>query len=118
MVTIELTGDKLIVHVVGMDKLWAAKSTVEIPLAHVASVELGVAAEAQEGLRHSLRVGTHLPHVITAGRYYKDKKIAFWDVHSGDSAITIFVTHDDYTHIVVEVEDPWATVTAIRARLP
>ena len=117
MVEIELTDDSLVVHVKGMDKLWAAKSTVTIPIGHVTAVELGVIAAAQEALQGSLRFGTHLPHVITAGRFYRDKKIAFWDVHKGDSAITIHVAHDDYTHLVVEVADPWATVQAIRARL-
>jgi len=117
MVEIELTEDSLVVHVKGMDKLWAAKSTVAIPIGHITAVELGVVAAAQDALQGSLRFGTHLPHVITAGRFYRDKKIAFWDVHKGDSAITIHVAHDDYTHLVVEVEDPWATVQAIRARI-
>ena len=117
MVTIEFTSDSLVLHIQGFDKLLAAKSSLAIPLAHITGVELGVAEAARDGLKHSLRVGTHLPHVITAGRFYKDGKIAFWDIHSGDQAITIFVVHDDYTHLVVEVSDPLAAVDAIRYRI-
>lgn len=117
MVEIELTDTDLVVHVKGMDKLWAAKSTLAIPLSHIAGVEAGVDEQAKLNLDKSIRVGTHLGGVITAGRYYTDGKVAFWDVHKGGNAITISVIHDDYTHLVVEVPDPSSTIAAIRARL-
>ena len=117
MVEIELTDDSLVVHVRGLDKLWAAKSSLAIPLSHISGVEPGIDARAQATLRSSVRVGTHLGGIITAGRFYAEGKVAFWDVHSGDTAITISVVHDDYTHLVVEVADPAATIAAIRARL-
>ena len=117
MVEIELTAESLIVHVRGLDKLWAAKSSLAIPLSHIAGVELGVSSEAERMLQSSLRVGTHMPHVITAGRFYSEGKIAFWDVHSGEHAITIRVVHDDYTHLVVEVADPKITTEQILAHL-
>lgn len=117
MVEIELTDEALVVHVKGMDKLWAAKSSLAIPLSHIAGVEPGVDEEAKTNLDKSIRVGTHLGGVITAGRYYNDGKVAFWDIHKGGNAITIKVIHDDYTHLVVEVPEPAKTIADIRARL-
>ncbi len=38
MVDISVAEDKLILHVRGADKLWALKSSLEIPLQHIASV--------------------------------------------------------------------------------
>ena len=35
MVDLELADSKLKIHVKGMDKLWALRSTLEIPLAHI-----------------------------------------------------------------------------------
>ena len=40
MTEIELTRDALIVHVRGMDRLWALKSRLEIPLSHVVGAEV------------------------------------------------------------------------------
>jgi len=117
MVEIEMTDDSLVVHVKGVDKLWAMTNKLVFPLEHVAKVELGVTFEARSALRQSVRFGVNLPHVVTAGRFYREGKIAFWDVHSGEHAITIRLLHDDYTHVVVDVADPAAMVAAITSRL-
>ncbi len=39
MTTIEISGDELVVHVQGWDKLWALTSELRIPLSHVAGVD-------------------------------------------------------------------------------
>src|SRR5215210_3794399 len=76
---VELTGDALIVHVKGIDRLWSLKSRLEIPLAHVldAEADTQVAREWQKGLRVP---GTQLPGVITAGTFFQDGDRVFWDV--------------------------------------
>ncbi len=58
--SIEMTGDSLIVHIEGMDKLWSLKSRLEIPLASVVSAA-SASAEARSWL-HGIRVGgSHVP---------------------------------------------------------
>ena len=44
MAEVELAEDALIVHVRGMDQLWALRSRLEIPLSHV----VGAHADPQE----------------------------------------------------------------------
>ena len=60
MTEIELTRDALIVHVRGMDRLWALKSRLEIPLSHVVGAEVNpeIAREWRKGIRAP---GTHVP---------------------------------------------------------
>lgn len=116
MVNIELTSSSLAVHVEGMDKLWALKSRLEIPLAHVAGVERDE-AEARNWY-HGIRApGTSLPGVITAGTFYHHGERVFWDVHRPENAIAILLKDERYQRLVVEVADPDQTITQIRAAI-
>jgi hypothetical protein len=118
MTTIETTHEALVLTVKGFDVILALKHRLEIPLAHVLGAEVGVSDEVRERLRQSLRLpGTHLPGIITAGSYTEHGRWMFWDIHSGDNAITIRIAHERYDRIVVDVEDPASAVAAITAAL-
>ena len=72
----------------GLDKLWAFRSRLEIPLAHIRHVRID--PEAARGWFHGLRLpGTSLPGVLTAGTFYLDGKRVFWDVHHPDQTIVV-----------------------------
>ena len=63
MVDFSIAKGKLILHVRGTDKLWALKSSLEIPLSGV-RVDPSVA----HGWYHGIRMpGANIPGVITAG---------------------------------------------------
>jgi len=112
MAQIELTSGTLIIRIEGADKLWALKSQLAIPLGHVAGVE-PAEAEAREWL-HGIRLGgTHLPGVISAGRFYERGQWVFWDVHHPERAIAIALRDERYSRLVVEVDDPGAALAAI-----
>ncbi len=118
MTNIELTEDKLLLTVRGFDVILALKKHLEVALAHVKGAEVGVAPAARERLKSSLRLpGTYLPGIITAGSYREDGRWMFWDVHSGEQAITIWIEHERYDAIIVDVDEPAAAVEKIRARL-
>ena len=110
MTTIELTDAELIVHVRGLDKVLSFKSEIRVPLAHVegvapASEEVAVA----KGLRAP---GISIPG-LTAGTFYGADGRAFWDVHDPDKAIVIYLQHDTFTKLIVEVDDPDAVIRDI-----
>ena len=66
MVDLSVAEGKLTLHVRGSDKLWAFKSSLEIPLAHVGGVRAD--PEVARGWWHGIRLpGTNVPGVITAG---------------------------------------------------
>jgi hypothetical protein len=113
MVDLSIAEGKLTLHVRGADKLWAFKSSLEIPLIHVAGVR--VDAEIARGWLHGIRMpGTNIPGVITAGTFYQDGKRVFWDVHQPANTIVIALHDERYDEIVVEVADPDAAVEQIQ----
>ena len=116
MTEIELTRDALVVHVQGMDQLWALKSRLEISLSHVVGAEIDpqVAREWHEGIRAT---GTHVPGVITAGTFYQDGEWVFWDVHDPERTVVIHLKDERYARLVIEVDDPPATAAAVRGAL-
>jgi len=113
---VELAENTLIVHVRGMDRLWALKSRLEIPLAHVVGAE--VDPEIAKGWREGIRAGgTHVPGVITAGTFYQEGERVFWDVHHPEKTVVIRLRDERYARLVIEVDDPRATAAAIQGAL-
>lgn len=111
--SVEIKGNILLVKIQGSDKLWALKSLMELPLTNVVGAT-SATAEAREWL-HGLRLGgTHLPGVVSAGRFYSDGKWVFWDVHDPDKAIAIELRDERYSKLVIEVDDPDAEIHRIR----
>jgi hypothetical protein len=118
MVTIKLDGDALNIEVQGMHKLWALRSSLRVPLADVRDVRHD--PERARRVMPGLRVpGTHIPYVYTAGTYYQaDFRPDFWTVRDADRAIVIQCREGAaYDEIIVEVEDPAATVEMIRGAM-
>jgi hypothetical protein len=119
MARVSIAGDDLIVDVEGLDRLWALKSRLTVPLANVrgATADPGIVRE-RKGIRSP---GTHVPGVIVAGSFYTEGERVFWDVHNGDSAIVIELGDEKYARLVIEVDDPQGTVDmiekAVRHRL-
>ncbi len=118
MVEVEVDGDVLDIQVQGAHKLWALKSSLRIPLSDVRSVRMDPqrASSAWPGFRIP---GTHIPFVYTAGTYYQsDFRPDFWSVRHPEKAIVIQCAPDAaYDEIIVEVEDPVATVALIEQAL-
>ncbi len=118
MTTIEISEGTLHLRVRGFDVVLAVKKQLAVPLAHVQRAEIGVSPEATERLEHSLRMpGTAVPGVVIAGHYREHGRWMFWDIHSGKQAITIRLDHEHFDALVVDVEDPAATVAQINAAL-
>ncbi len=112
MVDVQLADGLLILHVRGMDKLWAFKSSLEIPLIHVASVRAD--PSIAEGWFKGIRApGTNIPGVLTAGTFYQHGKRVFWDVHNAARTVVIGLHDERYDELVIEVEDPTAVVSQI-----
>src|SRR5579862_735310 len=116
MVDLSVSDGNLMLHVRGADKLWAFKSSLEIPLAHVA--EIRADPSIAHGWWHGIRMpGTHIPDVITAGTFYQDGKRVFWDVHNPDNTIVIDLRDERYNELVIEVAEPLAAVALVKAAM-
>jgi hypothetical protein len=116
MADLSVIDGKLVLHVRGLDELWAFKGSLEIPLTHVADVRSD--SEIAHTWWHGLRMtGTNVPGVITAGTFYQDGKRIFWDVHHPDKTIVIDLRNEKYQQLVVEVSDPEAAVQSLKSEL-
>ncbi|MFI5907587.1 hypothetical protein [Dactylosporangium sp. NPDC051541] len=111
MATVRIDGDTLVVEIEGLDKLWALKSRLDIPLANVrgATADPGVAREPK-GIRTA---GTHFPNYVTAGAFRVDGEKIFWDVHDPRKAVVIQLADERYARLIIEVDDPRATVALV-----
>ena len=116
MVDLSVAEGTLTLHIRGGDKLWAFKSSLEIPLVHIAGVRAD--PETARGWYHGIRMpGTNVPGVITAGTFYQDGKRVFWDVHHPEKTIVIDLHDERYNELVVEVDDPESAVKLIQTAL-
>ncbi|HEY7294850.1 MAG TPA: hypothetical protein VH916_07395 [Dehalococcoidia bacterium] len=121
MAKIEIADGTLSIIMEGMDKLWALKSRLDIPLEHVVSVAHDP-AQAKRWPRGLRLPGSFIPGVLTAGSYWKSGHgdgdgWSFWDVHNAEQAIVIETNHEHYKRVVVGVTDPAAVVRQIQGAL-
>ena len=113
MVDLSVADGKLVLHVRGADKLWALKSSLEIPLGHISNARAD--PRAARGWHHGIRSpGTNIPGVLTAGTFYQHGQRVFWDVHNPENSIVIELRDERYHELIVEVPDPQAAVDMIR----
>ena len=112
MVDVSVVEGKLVLDVRGADKIWSLKSTLEIPVQHIAGVRAD--PEVARGWWHGLKlVGTDLPGVLHAGTFYQNGQRIFWDVHNPDNTIVIELRDERYGELIVEVADVAAAVNLI-----
>ena len=112
--TIALNDDRLDISVEGWDKVWALKGGFDIPLAHVRAAEIAPAGIKPQGIRAP---GTAVPGRYLAGTWRGRSGKEFWNVRDKANAIVIELTGEDYDRLILEVDDPAATVAAIQAAL-
>src|SRR5450631_4424970 len=116
MVDLSISVGNLELHVQGVDKLWALKSSLEIPLQHIA----GIRAEPDfaRGWWHGIHMpGTDIPGVLTAGSFYQQGNRVFWDVHNPESTVIIELRDERYDELIVEVADPLFAVEQVKGAL-
>ncbi len=112
MTRVEVVDGRLKVEVLGWHRLWAFKSRLDFPLKAFVS--------AQRWDRDKLRFsyganmqGTYVPGLIVAGTFYTLNRTYFYDVCEFSSAIEIELRNEFYRYVVVEVEEPEATLKLI-----
>lgn len=116
MVDLTVKGDRLRLRVKGLDRLWAMRSRLDIPLASVraARVDTTVARGLWKGVSAP---GTHIPGLIIAGTFYQGDKRIFWDVHDPHRTVVIELVGQRYDQLIVEVHDPESVVKMIESAI-
>jgi hypothetical protein len=112
MAEVEIAQDALIVHLQGMDRLFALRSRLEVPLSQVAGAEVDP-EEARRRWHGIMERGIWLPGPITAGTFFQEGELVLWDVHDPEKTLVIQLKDERYRRLVIEVEDPQATVARV-----
>lgn len=119
MARILVTDDSLEVRLTGLDRLWALRRGITVPLSAVrgATADPGAAAEPK-GVRAP---GLHLPGVAAVGTFHRAGDKTLYAVHSGRRAVVVQLdagpATSGFARAVVEVSDPRAAVDAVHRAL-
>ena len=124
MVSIELSGENLIVRILGWHKLLAMRSSLAIPLRHIDSVRAHP-SEGHEGdvIRNPWSgVGTYMRGKMAVGTVDLEDGRAFFDVTNPSDlsrAIALDLVHEPLKHVVVDLsgETPESAVRRIGSQL-
>jgi hypothetical protein len=118
MAQITIADGVLTVQLRSVDKILALHGNLSVPLSHIRGVE--VRPEEAFQFFHGLRVGTNIPHVLTAGTFFTPAGKLFFDMRDPERSIGIDLEHDTYTRLIIQVDDdvaPESVAAAIRAAL-
>jgi len=116
MVTVEVDVDRVVFEVQGLHKVWALRSRLEIPLAHIISIETD--PERTGAWWHGWKLmGTDVPGVFAAGTFYQRGELVFWDVRDPSRAVIVSLDDERYKKLIIEVADPDAVVNSVRTAL-
>ena len=120
MVSVTQQGDDILFTVQGLHKVWAFKSSLTIPRAHIAGARQDAAAARD---LHGFRaLGTSVPWLIKAGTFYlhgeDGLQPTFIDVMHPEQAVVVDLHDEDYKQLIIEVEDPAAVLALLHAADP
>ncbi len=112
MVNVTVQGDCAVFEVKGLDRLWAFRSRLEIPLAHITSVAVDPSQVGRWW--HGVRLmGTDFPGVMAAGAFFYHRQMVFWDVHDTEKTVIVSLDHEFYRKLILEVADPQAAAALL-----
>jgi hypothetical protein len=115
MAVVSVGSGTLTVRFLGVHRFWTLKRQLDIPLDHVVDARADpLLASASPGWR---LLGTHLPGVVTAGRFTSNGERAFWDVINPNKAVVIELRGERYRRLVLEVEEPENVVDGVQCAL-
>ncbi len=116
MVAVSVEGDHVVFDVQASHKIWAFKSRLQIPLAHIKSVRRD--PDPPMGWFDGIKwIGSDIPHVFRAGTFTVQGKRVFFDVRHPENTITIELIDEDYEELFIEVEHPEQTVQQLAEAL-
>ncbi len=117
---------KLIVHDRGVrvkltlaEKIWSISGDFDIPVTSIRGAEVisGKANAIFTGISWALRVGTALPGVYYAGRFFRKGGADFLVVRAGKPAIQLNLSGYPYLRVILTVDFPEQTAQEINTAL-
>ena len=111
MVEVRQEGDRVVFEVLGMHKIWALKSRIEMPRSAIRGARRDPAVV--EGWMGWRGPGTYVPGWLAAGTFHREGRRIFRDVSEPDRAIVVDLDDQPYSRLVIEVADPDAAIALL-----
>jgi hypothetical protein len=102
MTAVNIADDQLTVDLQGIDRFWALRRRIGVPLRHVRRISrTPYRTWRPAGFR---LLGAELPGLLRVGRFsYRGQRV-FWDVHHPELSIEIELVSEPFDRLVVDVE--------------
>jgi hypothetical protein len=113
MVSFALDGSDVVMTVRGFDKILALRSNVRFNRNNIRRLVVAQEGVYPTGIRWP---GTSAGGLVQAGTFVGDGGREFWLRRQGNQAIEIDLENEEYTKIVVDVEDLEEIMNVIRSR--
>lgn len=112
MTAVEVADELLTVHVQGIDRFWALRRRIIVPLSHVRSIERTAHRTWRTaGFR---LLGAEVPGLLRIGRFSRHGERVFWDVHHPERTIEIELANEPFDRLIVEVKNPEETTREVQ----
>lgn len=89
------------------EKIWSLSGDFEIPVTSIRGAEVvdGKARSIFKGISWAMRVGTALPGVYYAGRFFRKGGADFLAVSAGKPAVQLNLSGNPYLRVILTVDD-------------
>jgi hypothetical protein len=113
--SIDIDETALTVRPRGLDVVWTTRRRIIVPLEHVRGARID-----PDVVRHGPWLGAGytdalLDYAVAAGSMFVHGHREFWDVHFPERSVVVDLTGEQYERLVIDVDDPEATVAEINA---
>jgi len=101
------------------EKIWSISGDFEIPVTSIRGAEVvsGKAASIFTGISWALRVGTALPGVYYAGRFFRKGGADFLVVRAGKPALQLNLSGKPYLRVILTLDNPEVTAEEVNSAL-
>ena len=108
MATIQVLKNGIAVKLTFAEKIWSISGDFEIPVTSIRGAEVveGKAVSIFKGISWAMRVGTALPGVYYAGRFFRKGGADFLAVRAGKPALQLNLSGKPYLRVILTVENP------------
>ena len=119
MAKVSITNRGVSVKLTFAEKIWALKRDFEIPVTSIKGAEVidGKAVTMFSSLAWALRVGTALPFVYYAGRFFRPGGKDFLIVRPGKPTLQLNLNGKPYIRVILTVENPEKLAEEINSAL-
>ena len=101
------------------EKIWSVSGDFEIPVTSIRGAEVvsGKAASIFKGISWAMRVGTALPGIYYAGRFFRKGGADFLVVRAGSPALQLNLSGEPYLRVLLTVPNAEKIAEDVNAAL-